>query len=126
MSIQQRRLKKGWSQEDLARHSGLSTRTIQRIENGQNAGSETLKSLAAVFETSAAVLIQEQKNTEQCDDSKNTKYTSSLSQLENNAIKELKGIFAEPKNNKPDHLMNIERNIVNQTKNIINTFKKSN
>ena len=31
--------------------SGLSVRTIQRIENGENAGLESLKSLAAVFET---------------------------------------------------------------------------
>jgi transcriptional regulator with XRE-family HTH domain len=31
--------------------SGLSIRTIQRIENGENAGLESLKSLAAVFET---------------------------------------------------------------------------
>jgi transcriptional regulator with XRE-family HTH domain len=30
--------------------SGLSIRTIQRIENGENAGLESLKSLAAVFE----------------------------------------------------------------------------
>ncbi|WP_369403285.1 helix-turn-helix domain-containing protein [Brumicola pallidula] len=29
MSIQKRRLKKKWSQEDLARYSGLSSRTIQ-------------------------------------------------------------------------------------------------
>lgn len=30
--------------------SGLSVRTIQRIENGENAGLESLKSLGAVFE----------------------------------------------------------------------------
>jgi transcriptional regulator with XRE-family HTH domain len=30
--------------------SGLSVRTIQRIENGENASLETLKSLASVFE----------------------------------------------------------------------------
>ena len=30
--------------------SGLSIRTIQRIENGENAGLESLKSLASVFE----------------------------------------------------------------------------
>ncbi|MBV7434845.1 helix-turn-helix domain-containing protein [Cardiobacteriaceae bacterium TAE3-ERU3] len=41
----------GWSQEQLAEMAGLSTRTIQRIENGQRAGLESWKSLAAVFET---------------------------------------------------------------------------
>jgi transcriptional regulator with XRE-family HTH domain len=34
--------------------SGLSIRTIQRIENGENAGLESLKSLAAVFEINIA------------------------------------------------------------------------
>lgn len=29
---------KGWNQEDLAYHSGVSNRTIQRIENGQHEG----------------------------------------------------------------------------------------
>lgn len=61
MSIQKRRLEKGWSQEELARHSGLSTRTIQRIESGQSPGLEPLKKcLAAVFETSISTLKQEQ------------------------------------------------------------------
>ena len=60
MNIQQRRLEKGWSQEELARHSGLSTRTIQRIEGGQKAGLESLKCLATVFETSISTLMQEQ------------------------------------------------------------------
>jgi transcriptional regulator with XRE-family HTH domain len=45
------RLERHWSQEQLAEMSGLSVRTIQRIENGENAGLESLKSLAAVFDT---------------------------------------------------------------------------
>ena len=61
MNIQQRRLEKGWSQEYLAQVSGLSVRTIQRIEGGQRAGLETLKSLAAAFETDVADLAQEPK-----------------------------------------------------------------
>ena len=44
------RLDRHWSQDQLAEMSGLSIRTIQRIENGENAGLESLKSLAAVFE----------------------------------------------------------------------------
>jgi len=44
------RLERHWSQNQLAEMSGLSIRTIQRIENGENAGLESLKSLAAVFE----------------------------------------------------------------------------
>ena len=57
--IQKLRLQKGWSQEQLAELSGLSVRTIQRIEQGQKASTETLKSLAAVFETDFSSLQAE-------------------------------------------------------------------
>lgn len=50
MLVQKLRLQKGWSQQQLAELSGLSVRTIQRIEQGQGASVESLKSLAAVFE----------------------------------------------------------------------------
>ena len=50
MLIQKLRLQNGWSQQQLAEMSGLSKRTIQRIENGKNPSIESVKSLAAVFE----------------------------------------------------------------------------
>ena len=50
MRVQKLRLQKGWSQQQLADLSGLSVRTIQRIEQGHGASMESLKSLAAVFE----------------------------------------------------------------------------
>lgn len=50
MPIQKLRLQHGWSQQQLAELSGLSVRTIQRIENGQTPSMESLKSLASVFE----------------------------------------------------------------------------
>lgn len=52
--IKKMRLDRHWSQDQLAEMSGLSIRTIQRIENGENAGLESLKSLAAVFDTNIA------------------------------------------------------------------------
>ena len=48
--IKSLRTKHHYSQEQLAQMSGLSLRTIQRVESGQSASLETLKSLAAVFE----------------------------------------------------------------------------
>jgi transcriptional regulator with XRE-family HTH domain len=45
------RLERHWSQDQLAEMCGLSVRTLQRIENGENAGFESLKALGAVFET---------------------------------------------------------------------------
>ena len=64
MSIQRLRTDKGWSQEELAMHSGLSVRTIQRIENDKRASLESLKCLAAVFQTSVSALVQEKPMTD--------------------------------------------------------------
>lgn len=50
MLVQKLRLQRGWSQQQLADLSGLSVRTVQRIERGQGASVESLKSLASVFE----------------------------------------------------------------------------
>jgi transcriptional regulator with XRE-family HTH domain len=43
------RLEKGWSQEQLATVAGLSTSTVQRIENGEQASLETLTAIAAAL-----------------------------------------------------------------------------
>ena len=59
MLIQKLRLKRGWSQEQVAELSGLSTRTVQRIERGHAASPESLKALAAVFEIDFAQLNPE-------------------------------------------------------------------
>ena len=59
MLIQKLRLKRGWSQQQLADAGGLSVRTIQRIEAGHPASTESLKSLAAVFEVDFSTLSQE-------------------------------------------------------------------
>ena len=54
--IQKLRLLRGWSQEQLATLSGLSVRTIQRIERGQKASAESYKALASVFELDYSTL----------------------------------------------------------------------
>ncbi|AHG19135.1 DNA-binding protein [Chania multitudinisentens RB-25] len=50
--IKQLRLSRAWSQEQLAELTSLSVRTIQRIENGEQASLETLSAIAAVFNIS--------------------------------------------------------------------------
>ncbi|XEH51239.1 helix-turn-helix domain-containing protein [Edwardsiella tarda] len=57
-----RRLARAWSQEQLADMSGLSTRTVQRIENGEQPSLETLSALAAVFDVSVAELSGAEAN----------------------------------------------------------------
>jgi len=59
MIVRKLRIQRGWSQDQLAQFSGLSVRTIQRIERGKTAGLESLKSLAAVFEVNSQDLQQE-------------------------------------------------------------------
>ena len=59
MIVRKLRLQRGWSQEQLAEMSGLSVRTIQRIERGKKAGLESLKSLAAVFDVELSNLHED-------------------------------------------------------------------
>lgn len=59
MIVRKLRIQRGWSQDQFALFSGLSVRTIQRIERGKTAGLESLKSLAAVFEVNIQDLQQE-------------------------------------------------------------------
>ena len=59
MIVKRLRQKKDWSQDQLARMTGLSTRTIQRIESGSPASKESLKALASVFEVDISTLQEE-------------------------------------------------------------------
>jgi transcriptional regulator with XRE-family HTH domain len=54
--VRSRRQQKSWSQEQLAALSGLSLRTVQRIEKGGKASLESKKALASVFEVAVAEL----------------------------------------------------------------------
>ena len=61
MIVKKLREKKYWSQEQLANMAGLSLRTIQRVEAGNPASKETLKSLASVFEIDISELTKRVK-----------------------------------------------------------------
>lgn len=68
MDLKTLRQDKNWSQEQLAEISGVSVRTIQRVEKGENPGTETLKAIAAAFDISVAELQKEPSWTEQFDE----------------------------------------------------------
>jgi len=53
------RKKRCFSQEELANLSGLSLRTIQRLESGHRVGYASLRSIAAVFDINVDTLEQE-------------------------------------------------------------------
>lgn len=59
MIVRKLRFKNKWSQEQLAELCGLSVRTIQRVESGNEASLETLKSLASVFEVDISTFTEE-------------------------------------------------------------------
>ena len=63
MDLKKPRLEKGWSQEQLADISGVSARTVQRLEKGEKPGMETLKALAAAFDVSSNQLQKQLKST---------------------------------------------------------------
>jgi len=49
-NLKRLRLEYKWSQTQLAELSGLSLRTIQRIENGEKSSMESIKALSSLFE----------------------------------------------------------------------------
>ncbi|MDB4076357.1 helix-turn-helix domain-containing protein [Porticoccaceae bacterium] len=59
MIVKKLRLKHKWSQEQLAELCGLSVRTIQRVESGNEVSLETLRSLASVFEVDISTFTEE-------------------------------------------------------------------
>ena len=118
MTIRERRMEKGWSQEELARHCGLSTRTIQRIESGQRAGLESLKCLAAVFETSISELMEEQTMT----DSKPAD-SPLINKVERDAIEFAQTILKGPGKGRADPLTETERQAIAFAKRLIKRFE---
>jgi len=55
--LRQQRATRAWSQEHLARASGLGLRTIQRIESTGVASAESALALAAVFDASISEIV---------------------------------------------------------------------
>ena len=78
MLVQKLRLQHGWSQQQLAELSGLSVRTIQRVENGHLPSVETLKSLASVFEIEFTQLASEDNPVNNDDGNENKRGSSCL------------------------------------------------
>ena len=60
--IKSERNKRSWTQEKLAEASGLSVRTVQRLECGAEPSAETLRTLADTFQTTIEVLSAKQRN----------------------------------------------------------------
>lgn len=59
MIVRKLRLRKGWSQDQLAELADVSVRTVQRIERGHTPSLETARALAAVFEVNVTTFTKE-------------------------------------------------------------------
>lgn len=62
--LKQLRMSKHWSQEQLATVSGLTARTIQRIEATGKVSIESAKSLAAAFDVEVSEMLLEEAKVE--------------------------------------------------------------
>lgn len=80
MDIKKLRLQRAWSQEQLAECSGLSVRTVQRLEKGGQMSLESRKSIAAAFDIDADDITETAKLSEE----------KILSDLEQQTLKEVK------------------------------------
>jgi transcriptional regulator with XRE-family HTH domain len=100
------RKRKGLSQEDLAKNSGLSLRTIQRVENGESEPTgETLKRISAVLGVMPYEIIDWIRNKETLKKSIKTKneylhiYDNKLIITKTEEIKDLVEDYGESVNN---------------------------
>ena len=65
MDVREARQARGWSQEELAERSGLSVRTIQRIETGGRPGLASARLLADALEVDVAEIMASGPGAEQ-------------------------------------------------------------
>lgn len=57
-AIERARLRRGWTQDELAEAAGVSNATVSRLENGkQEAGADTLAQIASALEQTVDSLL---------------------------------------------------------------------
>jgi len=92
MIVKKLRLQKCWSQEQVSEFSGLSVRTIQRIERGHQASLESLKALAAVFQIDIHDLQPEHNMDAENSQTKSTLTSTEVNLEEKKAMDYVEGI----------------------------------
>jgi transcriptional regulator with XRE-family HTH domain len=92
MIVRKLRLRKGWSQDQLAELADVSVRTIQRIERGHKPSLETAKALAAVFEVDVASFITEHHTMTRIEHESTTTTNEQIEPEEADALDYAKGV----------------------------------
>ncbi len=77
--IKRWREERHWSQEHLAELAGVGIRTVQRIENGEQASRESIMAIAAAFDVEAiALCIDPETEADEIVQQRNTKAAAGL------------------------------------------------
>lgn len=96
MIVRKLRLKKGWSQEQLAELTDLSVRTVQRAERGHKMSLETARSFASVFEVKLSTFNQGESEMNTIQDTKTERTKEPIQETllddEKEAIQYIKGV----------------------------------
>lgn len=92
MIVRKLRLRKGWSQDQLAELADVSVRTIQRVERGHTASLETARALAAVFEVNVTTFTKEREEMTRTENELPEPNDEQLEPEEAEAIEYAKGI----------------------------------
>jgi len=92
MIVRKLRLRKGWSQDQLAELADVSVRTIQRIERGRAPSLETARALAAVFEVEVTTFTSEHDDMTSKEDVRTDTNDEHLEPEEAEALEYAKGI----------------------------------
>ncbi len=115
MSIRDLRESKAWTQEELAERSGLSYRTIQRLEAGSEPSAMSLKRLAETFDVPVDTLKQSSSGVVSSGKGTDTQLTAT----EDEAVKFGHAILGDPKKGELDPLTALERNALNSLKSLL-------
>ena len=92
MIVRKLRLRRGWSQDQLAEFTGVTVRAIQRIERGHKPSLETAKALAAVFEVDCSTFLPENDDMTKNEDERTDTNDENLEPEEAEALEYAKGI----------------------------------
>lgn len=87
------RQEKFWTQEDLALASGVSVRTLQRMENSKSASIESWKSVTAAFDVSPETFRTIDNSERALDDYRRPKFNGAVIGISLSCIGALLGCF---------------------------------
>ncbi len=92
MIVRKLRLRKGWSQDQLAELADVSVRTIQRIERSHKPSLETANAFAAVFEVDVTTFIGDHESMTNIEHGNTTTTSEYLEPDEADALEYAKGV----------------------------------